>query len=313
MIAPATYNAADPAAPTPNGSWLTQFARLVRWELFLAWRRRAMIITLSSLLLAGYVLVLLVQYAIYYSIVSTEGDARGAQQLGVALNFPGSLGVSGSFIGNAGVLFFVVLAGALIGSEYSYSTLRLSLSRGVARGQLLAAQIVALAILALILSTAALTLGALAGALSAAQGVPQSASPGVSFGEVALYWLTLTYNIFAYALIAVCIGTLTRSVAGAIGGPLVFLVVEVVTTGILTSLGSIPTRDPVLRAIAHIPEYLMGFNTHALITLAGAGPYPLTSGPPQVDVWHALIVSGVYCALFILISYLALRYRDVVE
>ena len=44
-------------APRAVGGWATQLARLVRWELYLAWRRRGMIITLSALLLAGYALV----------------------------------------------------------------------------------------------------------------------------------------------------------------------------------------------------------------------------------------------------------------
>ena len=314
MIAPTTY----PVAPTPSGSWLGQFTRLVRWELFLAWRRRAMIITLSSLFLVGYLLVTLVEYAIYVSVPTTTAGELPRQVLGEALTIPGSLGVSGSYAANAGVLLFIVLAGALIGSEYSYSTLRLSLSRGVARGQLLAAQIVALAIIALIVTAAALALGTLSGGLNVLMGLPQSMSASASIGEVALYWLALSYNIFAYALVALWIGTLTRSIAGAIAGPMVLLVIEVVTTDILTALASVPAdsataASPLLTSITHIPEYLMGYNTGALITLAGAGPYPLTSGHTTVDVWHALIVSVVYCVSFVLISYLALRNRDIVE
>lgn len=311
MIAPTTYQVADPVAPTPSGSWLTQFARLVRWELFLAWRRRAMLITLSSLFLVGYLLVVLFEYAIYFS-----GSAATAQSLSEALTFPGSLSSGGAYVGSAGVLLFVVLTGTLIGSEYSYTTLRLSLSRGIARGQLLAAQIVALAILALILTAATLLLSTLTGGVSLLLGVSQSITAGASFGEVMLYWLALTYNIFAYALVSLWIGTLTRSIAGAIAGPLVILVIEVISTEILTAVGEGSGNSPLLRAIAHIPEYLMGVNTGALVTLAGAGPYPLTSGQTgvaEVDIWHALIVSAIYCALFILISYLLLRNRDVLE
>lgn len=313
MIAPTSIpTVADPIAPAPNGSWLAQFARLVRWELFLAWRRRAMMITLSSLLLAGYLLVVLVEYAIYYSAAS---DSSTPPMLGRALSFPGALGVGGSYIADGGVLLFVVLAGALIGSEYSYSTLRLSLARGVGRGQLLAAQIVALAILALILTALALGLSALMGGIGLLAGLPHSTSAlsvGV-VGEVVVYWLALAYNIFAYALVALWIGTLTRSVAGAIAGPLVFIVVEVVTTDILSALGGAPVDSPLLNAISVIPNYLMGVNTSALVTWAGAKPYTFTSGSASVDGWHALIVSVIYCALFILISYLALRSRDIVE
>ena len=313
MITPTSIpTVADPIAPAPSGGWLAQFARLVRWELFLAWRRRAMMITLSSLLLAGYLLVVLVEYAIYYG--SADGSST-APMLGQSLSFPGALGVGGSYIADGGVLLFVVLAGVLIGSEYSYSTLRLSLARGVGRGQLLAAQIVALAILALILTALALGLSALMGGIGTLVGMPNIVSASVVgvAGEVLVYWLALAYNIFAYALVSVWIGTLTRSVAGAIAGPLVFIVVEVVTTDILSALGGAQVDNALLNAISVIPNYLMGVNTSALVTWAGAAPYTFTSGTAPVDGWHALIVSAIYCALFILISYLALRNRDVVE
>ncbi len=303
---------AEPAAPPSDGNWLTEFARLVRWELFLAWRRRAMMITLTSLLLVGYLLVVLVLYGVYFSDTS---DSRSAMYQGQTLTFPGALGVGAGVISYLGVLLFVVLAGALIGSEYSYSTLRLSLARGVGRGRLLAAQIVALAILALLLAALALIVSALVGLLGLAFGLPQAAGAlsAELFGEIIVYWLAVAFNIFAYALIAVWIGTLTRSVAGAIAGPLVFIVVEVVTTDILAVFSAFPLESPLLNAIAHIPDYLMGVNTNALITWAGDGPYPFTSGVASVGAAHALIVSLAYCALFVFISYLALRNRDILE
>lgn len=314
MSAPLTSadTAAIPAAPTPEGGWLTQFARLARWELFLALRRRAMVITLGALLLVGYLAVVLVQFAIYLA----APDEAGAKGIGAGLGFPGGMGVAGGYITSAGVLLFVVLVGALIGSEYSYSTLRLSLARGVGRGQFLAAQIVAVAILALGLTAVAMLLGAATGGLGALIGMPTLVTPGLSVGETLLYWLALAYNIFCYALIAVCIGTLTRSVAGGIAGPLVFIVVEVVVTDVLLALSAFPVDSPLLLTLSHTPEYLLGSNTSALITLAGAGPYPLTSGQviSVALTWpHALIVSAIYCALFIASSYLVLRNRDVVE
>lgn len=312
MMTPAAPMSATPASPTQSGGWFVQFARLVGWELFLAWRRRAMMITLASLLIIGYLLVVLVQYAIYYSYAS---DASSGRFFSNSLGFPGSISIGGSYIANAGVLLFVVLAGALIGSEYSYSTLRLSLSRGVGRGQLLSAQIVALAILALILTALALAVSALTGLLGLALGVAQSpgALSGSFFSSIILYWLALAFNVFAYALISVWIGTLTRSVAGAIAGPLVFIVIEVVSTDILTALRDAPLTSPALNALGHIPDYLMGVNTSSLINWAGSGVFGVTAGQASVGVAHALIVSAVYVALFCIISYLALQHRDVVE
>lgn len=304
---------AEPVAPTPGGSWLTEFARLVGWEIFLARRRRAMMITLGSLLLVGYALTVLFQFGVYVSYADT-GSVPNA--LETSLTFPGALSVGGGYVSYVGVLLFVVLAGALIGSEYSYSTLRLSLARGVGRGRLLAAQVVALALLTLGLTALLLILSGLVGLLGSAAGISQSPLNvnGVALlGEIIAYWLALTLNIFAYTLIALWIGTLSKSVAGAIAGPLVFIVVEVVAGNILSGIAIGAEPGSLLSAIGRLPEYLLGINTSALVTWAGDGPYPLTTGPAPVSLPHALIVACVYCALFILISYLALRNRDIVE
>jgi ABC-type transport system involved in multi-copper enzyme maturation permease subunit len=308
----ALASVAEPAAPTPGGSWLAEFARLVRWELFLAWRRRAMMITLGSLLLVGYLVTVLFQYGVYLSF-GTDGGEPGLA--GQNLTFPGTVGLGGGYVSYFGVLLFVVLAGALIGSEYSYSTLRLSLARGVGRGRLLAAQVVALALMALGLTALMLIVSGLVGLLGTAMGLSQATTPisAALVGELIAYWLALALNIFAYALIALWIGTLSRSVAGAIAGPLVFIVVEVVAADILTAIAAVSERDTVLNMIAQIPQYLLGVNVGALITLAGDGPYALTSGQAQVSGLHALIDCGVYCALFVGISYLALAHRDIVE
>ena len=321
MIAPSTPtgstggaapSVATPAAPTPGGSWLVEFARLVRWELFLAWRRRAMVITLGSLLLVGYLLIILFQFGVYIS-ESADGQASAIQ--GDALTFPGAMSIGGGYVTYIGLLLFVVLAGALIGSEYSYSTLRLSLARGVGRGPLLAAQIVAMALMALGLTALMLLLSALVGLLGTAAGLPQTSATinAALFGELIVYWLALALNIFAYGLIALWIGTLSRSVAGAIAGPLVFIFVEVVAGEILTAIAAVTRPNTLVNLIAHLPAYLLGVNVGALISLAGDGPYPLTNGELSVSLPHALIVTVVYCALFVGISYLALSHRDILE
>lgn len=299
-----------PISPTPDASALNQFLRLVRWELFLIWRRRGMVITLSSLLLVGYALVVLVQYAVYETMVSQDGGLAPSH----GLTLPGSVGISGGYIANVGVLLFVVLTGALIGSEYSYSTLRLSFARGVGRGQLLGAQIVALALVALGICGVFILLGLGTALVSVTLGVV--AAPitfsGAALLQLFVYWMALTFNIVAYALISVCIGTLSRSVAGAIAGPLVFIVVEVVASSILIGLGG-PYSPPTLRTLGAIPTYFLGSNTSALQSFAGHAPFAFDTSTPSVDLTHALIVSLAYVVVLIGLSYLALSRRDIVE
>ncbi len=309
-IPPMSAAPSAPLAPTPDAGALNQFARLVRWELFLAWRRRGMVITLASLLLAGYAIFVLLQFIVYQSMIMYDG-APGPSH---GLTFPGSVGVSGGYIAHIGVLLFIVLTGALIGSEYSYNTLRLSFARGVGRGQLLAAQIVALALIAFAICGIFILFGLMTAFLSVIFGVvgDSVAFSGAGLLQIFVYWLALAFNIFAYALISVCIGTLSRSVAGAIAGPLVFIVVEVIASSLLIGLSG-PYSSPTLRTLGEIPSYFLGSNTSALETYAGRAPYFIETSAASVSMTHALLVSLAYVIVFIGLSYVILRRRDIVE
>ena len=123
----------------------------------------------------------------------------------------------------------------------------------------------------------------------------------------------IALNTFAYALIAVWIGTLGRSVAAAIAGPLVYIFIELVATEILSYLRYAPNPDAVTQFLSAIPDYLLGSNTSELIQLSGHSPYPLLADSGHLGWTHALIVVAVYCALLIVSAYLVFRGRDVRE
>ncbi len=297
-------------APRPAGGWAAQLARLIRWELFLAWRRRAMVITLTSLLLAGYALV---QLFLWLAWASFEQYSAQQAQVAQSLTFPLSISVSGTYFNEVGTLLLIVLAGALIGSEYSYGTHRLSLARGVGRGQLLAAQVIALAILALVTSGMTLLLGGVVGALGSLSLGGSATLSVAGLGELVIFWLAIALNAFAYGLIALWIGTLGRSVAAAIAGPLVYIFVEVVATGLFDAFRFAPNPDLVTRFLSEVPNYLLGSNTSEVIQLSGQAPYTLLTHSGQLGWTHALIVVAVYCALFIASAYLVFQGRDVRE
>jgi len=302
-------NASTPA-PQPSGSWAAQLARLVRWELFLAWRRRGMVITLSALLLAGYVIVQL-----YLWITWATLDQYLQQQLQIIrlLEFPLSTSLSGQYFNQLGTLLLIVLAGALIGSEYSYGTHRLSLARGVGRGQLLLAQVIAIAILALVASGVTLLLGSVVGAFGGMALGGSTALSAAGLGELVGFWLATALNAFAYALIALWIGTLGRSVAAAIAGPLIYIFLELVATGLFTIFREAPNPSALIKFISAIPDYLLGSNTSEVIQLSGQSPYALIDHAGQLGWTHAIIVIAVYCALFITSAYLIFRGRDIRE
>lgn len=268
-----------------------------------------MVISLGAILLAGYMLTVAFMWLTWVGLTGSEGQALFTP----FLEFPISVSVAGQYFKEFGTLLLIVLVGALIGSEYTYGTHRLSLARGVSRGQLMGAQVVAVAILALISSGALLLLGAVVGAfgsLGTSGGQPLTAA---GLGELALFWLAIALNAFVYSLIALWLATLGHSVAAAIAGPLVYIAVELIASSILLIFRYAPNPDPMTRLISAIPDYLLATNTNEVITLSGRSPYALQDQSAHLGLAHALIILCVYVVLFIASSYFVFRARDVRE
>jgi ABC-type transport system involved in multi-copper enzyme maturation permease subunit len=343
------------AAPAATGGWLAHVWRLTRWYLF-AVRRRAMSKVLLGVLLGGFVLVFAFQLFLYLAFSSPDGssqvscpptpvsttqtvtgqpeqgglpecDPQQAQQIEqerqnaidtqrVGLTFPNSLSLAGGYTGFMGLLLLCGLVGALVGGEYGMGTVRHPLSRGMSRGQFLAAQVMASAILALLVALLMQALGALAGFLigPALGGKIPSIPPG-GLLEIGGYWLSVALQLFAFSLIALFLGTLTRSTVAAVIVTLVYIFVEDIAAPVLVALGGL--ENDVARAFSRVPEWLLGPNASAPAVNVAQGPLDLgvstSSALVKLSTVHALIVTGVYCVLLIGFSYLVLRRRDITD
>ncbi|HEY7356214.1 MAG TPA: ABC transporter permease [Ktedonobacterales bacterium] len=346
------------AAPGATGGWLGHTWRLTLWNLKLA-RRRLMSKILLAILLIGFALVMGLVFlsAVVISNVSTSvissscatpdttsqpGDNGAGNPCDPAtiqqdqqslqddknqelqlLTFPTILGIAGGYTGFMGVVLLCILAGAVIGGEYSYGTQRLALSRGVSRAQVLAGQIGALALLALVVSAGMLLLGALLGfVLGPALGASIPAIPTDGLLQLLEFWLVIALQLFAYALIALLLGTLGRSTAAGIAGSLGYLIVEVIVLSILTTIAlEVSFSDPNFsNALSHVQAFFLGPNISAL--LSGVNQTPLDLGGQNSSVASALAmyvipplqglaVSLLYCILLGGLSYWVLRKRDV--
>ena len=365
IVAPVT------ATPHATRSAMGQTWRLTKWYLF-ATRRRLMTKILAGLLI-GFFLVYVTFNILNYAIIASQANsspiqcpptsvstsAPGDQQNGQpscqdlqqqqqqeaaslkavadqerqSLTFPMSLNMGGGYLGSMGIILFCIMTAGLVGGEYGTGTLRLTLSRGTQRGQVIAAQVMALAILSLIVSVFILALTALVGAIVGP--VIGGTIPAFSLGagaELLAYWLVNALAIFAFALIALLMSTLSRNVIAGIGVALGYLIFESIAGNVLYFAG-VSLNSSFGNFISHIPDYLIGYNTGALTHLAAKAPialYPVmeqfsgssgSSGGPttllgpgnSIDVLHALLVIAVYCVLFGGLSYLFLRRRDVTE
>lgn len=324
-----TQLAAPPTMQQREG-WLAHTWRLTAWTLYTL-RRRALSKWLAGIFLGIFALAhgfLVLSYVAASSSPRMQQSGAAAAVLG-PLTFPTSLSLAGGFVGSLGVLCIVILAGAAVGGEYGAGTVRIWLSRGVGRAQMIVAQTLALALIAVVGTAAMLALGALVGVtLGPLLGGNVSGLPDGGVGQLAGYWLAVSGQAFAYGLLALFLATLTRSTPAGIGIPLGYMFLENIASSILTSVGEslkLGGSPNVGEFIVSIPSWLLGSNVSALVSRVADGLFTsgVTSGdtggaqspfqPAPIDLTHALVFVVGYCAAFAVGSWLVLRRRDITD
>ena len=240
-----------------------------------------------------------------------------------ALTFPMSVQFAGGYTAFMGVILLSILAGAVIGGEFGFGTVRLALSRGVGRAQLLTAQIVALALLALGIALVMVLLGIVAGfTLGPLLGATVTALPSGGGLALVTYWLAISLHLFAFAAIAFLLATLARSTAAGIAVPLGYYIFESIAAGILTAL-SVAIRGNVGDFLGHVPDWFLGQNLGVVATQAFAPLQPASSAiqsaggggltGPTFGLGHALLVSLAYCVVLVGATYVIMRRRDITD
>src|SRR5260370_39597684 len=160
----------------------------------------------------------------------------GAAQL---LNIPGVWNVEERFVIQVLAVLGIILAGALVGGEYSLGTVRLMFTRGRSRLQFLFAKMVVLAIYVVPTILFLMLLGTVIGVVIAQLA---GIGTGLSFliaahvGHLVLFLLLGMLYWFAYMLMALFFGTVGRSTVVGIVGPLIWLAVEPLLGNIIAVL-----------------------------------------------------------------------------
>jgi ABC-type transport system involved in multi-copper enzyme maturation permease subunit len=205
----------------------------------------------------------------------------------------------------------VILAGTLVGGEYSLGTVRLMFTRGPTRLQFLIAKMLVLVIYVIPTILFLMLLGILIGAVMAQlAGLANGLSflTADHFGHVVLYALMAILYWYAYMLLALFFGTVGRSTVAAIVGPLIVLAIEPLVSSSITVLTS-NSSGGLTDFLKHVPDYFLGNNLTSLLhnqghilSFSDAGPY--SNG-------HSLLVVAAYLVVFVGIScWLTVR-RDV--
>jgi ABC-type transport system involved in multi-copper enzyme maturation permease subunit len=292
-----------------QSGWLPQMWALMRWNLFVTWRRIMSKIMLA-ILLAGYVLIVGVEY-----LISRVGNPAVGAQFSALLTFPFSMAGAQSYLEFLGPILLCILAGAILGSEYTYGTQRQQLGRGLSRVQVLTAQIVAMAVIALFTAVLMFILSSLVGlTLGPSTGTPLKALTLTQWEGTLLYWLATAVRLFIYMLIAMFMATLGKSVIAGIAFSLGIIVVEGILSTVFSILAISFRSNQLSEFLANVPKWLPGSGGSTLTTAASqmidpAGQTPL--GPN--DVWQGVTAVLIYAIVLIAASYLFYTSRDLAE
>jgi ABC-2 type transport system permease protein len=215
----------------------------------------------------------------------------------------GSLMGGFPFFGGVIALMLGVLT---FGSEFSWGTLRTLFTQGPGRLHVFGAKLLALAVALVPFVLVVFALGALASyAIALREGADVDwPSAWLLVRGIAAGWLILA----VWAALGVVLAVLSRGNALATGiGILYALVIE----GLLSALAS------QVSLIDRLVELFLRANAYSLVTALGvpaddvANNGPGSFSGPFVEAGQALLVLGLYAAVFLLLAGWLLRRRDV--
>jgi ABC-2 type transport system permease protein len=303
-LASAPAQATHTATPT--------FIGLVRGELFKVSKQRAT--WFAALVLLG------ANFLPYLVLLSVNGQEPLVSRFGGPRSFlynmlGTGLSVFRIFVGP----FLIIVTARLIGMEYSGGTIRILLSRGVGRLQLLAAKLTAIFAIAAVTLVAGLIFHyAMMEILFAAK----AGSSNIPSYADAQFWtdartaaLTVAISMIATILMAACVTVIGRSLAIGLAVGVSFFAAD--NIGLIFFL--LASRITGSDFWTNVTGLLLGPNINqmpsALITTPVAQrSFEALQGPlVTVDGTHTLVVVLVWCLAFVAVAgYLTWR-RDVTE
>jgi len=280
--------------------------------------RRPLAWVLLAVFLASLVLLLLAEFAVVgLNDGLFSGGARAqllsdeqVRQFRLHLGFPGIFGAVLGHVNGIGGICAIALAAGVIGSEYSWGTLRTQLARRPNRGHYLIAKLVGLLLALLAGIVLALLLGGLLALLFGSL-LKDTGGTATSMSALSLGVLRSLYVLSPYVLCTVACSILGRSVvAGAVGG-FMFLLAD-------TGLGALSFLASLGGPIAFLLNLIVQPNINTMIVLNSQGfgldPAALTRTMDLSTLpspLHATLVIGAYSALFFVSAYCLLLRRDI--
>ena len=223
-------------------------------------------------------------------------------------------------------IFLLILTARTVGLEYQLGTIRVLLSRGVGRLQLLFAKLLAVALIALGLLVFGLLLNYLLTVILVA-GITGNldsfnALNSVFWSDARIYVLTILLNMGVTILLATAAAVVGRSVTFGLSAAIIFFPIDNIATIVMTLAYRITHNDFWLSTTA----YFLGPNLNVIapaltsnrVESIGATPLYFADQAGQahgilVDGTHTVVVALVYAVIFAVVAIVLTWKRDVKE
>ena len=229
-----------------------------------------------------------------------------------SLRLPASFDLAMQITRTLGLILIIILAGTIVGGEYSVGTIRLMFTRGPTRTQFLLAKIGAILTCVALSFLVLVPLGILTGALLnliTGINVDFSFLTGTWILHAVLDLLVSMLGVFMYTMLAFCLSTLGRATVAGVAGALIWWALEGALSGILVLVGSL-NKGGLGDFVKAIPDYFVGNNIAALTQNQEHYLSPGTL-PAQLSDLHALLVLAVHLALSIGLAWWVIKQRDI--
>lgn len=258
-------------------------------------RRRPMTTIVFLLMTAGLAALMTLSYV----VTRANGEPGDVDSFLLPDMIPNAFDI----ITALGPIVLVVLAASIIGSEFSWGTVRVLVGSGTARSRLLTAKLVVL-----LGTTALLALASLASALVTSLAITLLGGHDLSFGwldagtaaDIGLMFLRSVFVLLVPTVLAFAVATVTRSLAAGIAVGIGFMIGESILWALLSALGSVGET---------LAKLLISVNTSAITRLNTFGtPDPSSDLPGP---WQAAGVLTLYIVALLAVSYAVFRRRDV--
>lgn len=208
----------------------------------------------------------------------------------------------GTFVIQIGIILLTVLASSVIGSEYSWNTIRPLLARARSRDGMLTAKWITVALYTVLLVVFGMVVSVVASyIMSRVAGLDTGASADL-FRHVAIGTGRLIWAAAPYAALAFLIALWSRSNAAGISVGLAVFFVEPIAWLLLRQFNTV--FDTIQKAgISWNATELINANMHST-----AGDYLPVSA---TRAWESAGVLGIYVVIAVVLTYVILNRRDV--